>query len=283
MHVAIHLTRKRLALLAALAILGAAGAAYATIPDSSGVYTACALKSVGTIRLIDPSLGAGSLLGHCTQLESQITWNRQGQNGTSPTVAQLGTGDPHCAAGGASLTDASGNVAYVCNGQNGVDGKSFDGTFTSPNGQFSLSVADGGVSVSGPGSSIDLSPNGDLTITAAGDENLTVGHDETTHVGHDRTETVGRNETITVHSNRTEKVDQNETIDVGGNRSDTVDANETSTVGINRTETVGGNLATTASFATINGVGGCRPAARLADLVSSVQIVTGSTTVCIGG
>jgi len=52
-----HLKGKRLALIAAaaLAVLAAAGVAYATIPSSSGVYTGCVLKGVGTIRLIDPS------------------------------------------------------------------------------------------------------------------------------------------------------------------------------------------------------------------------------------
>src|SRR4051812_44401044 len=133
MHIAIRSARKRLVLLAVLASLTAAGVAYAAIPDSSGVFTACELKATGTIRLIDPSLGSGSLLGRCTSLETQISWNQRGQNGTngiSPTVTQLPAGDSHCPAGGASLTDVSRNVAYVCNGQNGADGKSFTGNFT---------------------------------------------------------------------------------------------------------------------------------------------------------
>ena len=35
-----------------------AGIAYATIPGAGAVYTACMLKNVGTVRLIDPSLPA---------------------------------------------------------------------------------------------------------------------------------------------------------------------------------------------------------------------------------
>jgi hypothetical protein len=31
--------------------------------------TACMLKNVGTVRLIDTSLPAGNLLGHCTAYE----------------------------------------------------------------------------------------------------------------------------------------------------------------------------------------------------------------------
>ena len=230
--------------------LAAAGLAYATIPSGSGVYTGCLLKATGTIRLIDPTLGDKSLLGHCTSLETQITFNEQGppgpvgatgpagptgpagatgpagpagpagqagadgtsvtssslnpgddsncpnggskftdggsvtyacngapgaagqtgspgqdgQNGVSPTVAQLAAGDSHCANGGASITDATGNTAYVCdgadgtNGANGTNGTPFDGTFTSPDGQFSISVGDSGITLSGPEDTIKLDP-----------------------------------------------------------------------------------------------------------------------------
>ncbi len=125
----------------------AGGIAYATIPSGGGVYTACRLNDVGTIRLIDPSLATSSLLGHCTKFETQIEWNQQGQkgdagsqgtagtNGTSPTVAQLAVGDSHCPAGGAAVTDANGSTAYVCGGQNGTNGqagKDFSGTFDQP-------------------------------------------------------------------------------------------------------------------------------------------------------
>jgi len=72
----------------------AGGVAYATIPDGSGVYTACKLNATGTIRLIDTSLGSSSLLGHCTALQTHITWNRQGQQGpTGPEGPQGPKGD----------------------------------------------------------------------------------------------------------------------------------------------------------------------------------------------
>jgi hypothetical protein len=158
---------KHKALLAAAFVvvaLGAAGIAYATIPDGGGVYTACMLKNVGTIRLIDPSLGSASLMGHCTSLETQISWNQQGPpgingtngtngtNGVSPTVAQLAAGDSHCAAGGAALTDASGNTAYVCNP-----------SLTSPDGNYSISVGNDGILLNGtsnPGVHLLLNANG---------------------------------------------------------------------------------------------------------------------------
>src|SRR4051812_43150 len=109
----------RLAILV-VAILGVAGGiAYATIPDAGNVYTGCMLRNVGTVRLIDSTLPSSNLMSHCTALETQISWNQQGQkgdpgapgipgkngadgvNGTSPKVAQLPLHDSHCPAGGA--------------------------------------------------------------------------------------------------------------------------------------------------------------------------------------
>lgn len=89
-----HLKGKRLALIAAaaLAVLAAAGVAYATIPSSSGVYTGCVLKGVGTIRLIDPSLSSRNFESHCTSLEQQITWNQTGPTGATGGIGATGTG-----------------------------------------------------------------------------------------------------------------------------------------------------------------------------------------------
>ncbi|HJS94996.1 MAG TPA: hypothetical protein VJ741_12090 [Solirubrobacteraceae bacterium] len=76
-----------------VALLGtAAGIAYATIPDSNGIYTACMLNGAGTIRLIDPSLPSTSLRSHCASFETTITWDRQGQPG--PQGPQGPKGDP---------------------------------------------------------------------------------------------------------------------------------------------------------------------------------------------
>jgi hypothetical protein len=255
-----------LALVGVMALLAVAGVAYATIPDGGGVYTACRLNGVGTIRLIDPSGPSTSLLSHCTSFETQITWNQKGQkgdagppgqNGVSPTVAQLSANDSHCPAGGAAITDAAGTTAYVCsgqNGQNGKDGQSFAGSFTSPDGNFSLTVDNGGVEITGPnGAAISLSSGGDVSIhgnnvdtvannqttTVHGNRTESVGQDESIFVGRDRTTTVGRDETITVHHNRTETVDSDQTVTVHGNRTQTVDNNESITIGGNHSRTVG--------------------------------------------
>ena len=70
----------------------AAGAAYATIPDGNKVYTACMLKNIGTLRLIDTSLPASNLMSHCTVLETMVTWNQQGQAGAPWTCWAAGCG-----------------------------------------------------------------------------------------------------------------------------------------------------------------------------------------------
>jgi hypothetical protein len=76
----------------AVAVLAGGGIAYAAIPDSgSGVFHACVLNNVGTVRLIDPS--RSGLLGRCdTRLETAVSWNAQGQPG--PAGAQGEKGDP---------------------------------------------------------------------------------------------------------------------------------------------------------------------------------------------
>lgn len=158
-------------------------------PDGGNVYTACMLKNVGTVRLIDPTLPSSNLLSHCTALETQISWNQQGQkgepgapgvagkngadgaNGISPSVTQLPVGDSNCPNGGAAITDASRSTAYVCSGQDGrdgTDGQSFTGSFTSPNGAFSINVSDTGITLSrGSGPSIVITAN-DINVHSTG-------------------------------------------------------------------------------------------------------------------
>jgi hypothetical protein len=132
--------------LVAAAIVG--GVAYATIPGPGNVYSACMLKSIGTIRLIDKSLPSTNLMSRCTDKEIEISWNQAGQPG--PPGPQGAKGDPgtpgtngtngtngkdgvsvttasepagaNCADGGVQLTAVNG-VSYVCNGARGADGE----------------------------------------------------------------------------------------------------------------------------------------------------------------
>lgn len=144
-------------------------------------------QQVGTIRLIDPSLPAANLMSHSTNVESRITFDQPGQpgapgapgppgapgapgkdgtNGVSATVSHLAAGDAHCGTGGAAITDAQGSTAYICNGADGTNGQSFSGTFTSPNGQFSIAVADDGITLSAPANTIKLDAGGAISLTA---------------------------------------------------------------------------------------------------------------------
>jgi hypothetical protein len=270
----------------ALAVVGifalAAGIAYAAIPDAgTGVYHACMLKNVGTIRIIDPAKQQCS-----TVLETEITFNQKGQtgapgtngtngtNGTSPTVQQLSAGDPNCAAGGAAITDAAGTTAYVCSGQdgtngtNGTDGQSFDGTFTSLNGEYTLSVTNTGVHVSAlNGAKIDFTDSA-INVTSRG----------TTFVRSDGDFTVmgGTNVTLRAGSNLSLRGDSNATLQGSG----------TATV------SAGGPLALSGSTVGINGGSACFPAVRVSDAIKDtdttsgqqfvVALAPGSSTVCIG-
>ena len=137
--------------------------------------TLCVTKT-GSVRIIDTDTD------QCKSIETAITFNQKGQPGDpgqSPTVAQVAAGDSHCAAGGAAITDAAGTTAYVCSGANGkdradvggrdegTDGTPFSGTFTSPNGQYLISVTDTGVTISGAGTTVNLSANG-LNLESSG-------------------------------------------------------------------------------------------------------------------
>ena len=280
MHIDFQLSRRGvMVLVGALVLLAAAGAAYATIPDGGGVYTACRLNGVGTIRLIDPSGPSSSLLSHCTSIETQITWNQKGQPGaagppgTSPTVTQLSAGDSHCPTGGAAITDASGTPAYVCNGA------PFSGAFTSPNGQYSISVTDTGVQIVGP----------NATITVSGDHVETVAGSETVTLQGNRTENIGGNETVTVSGDRSEHVNGSDNVTVTGNRTEHVSGNDNVTVTGNRFENVSGSITDHAAVSLdiagatvgINRSAACRPVARVGDLVDSISILTGSPSLCI--
>ena len=67
------------------------GIAWAAIP-SGGVYTACMLKNVGTVRLIDKSLPPNNLMGHCKPtLETEVSWSQQGAQGIQGVPGTNGT------------------------------------------------------------------------------------------------------------------------------------------------------------------------------------------------
>jgi hypothetical protein len=166
-----------------LLIATIAGAvASATAPGDGNVLTACMLKNVGTIRLIDPSLASSNLMSHCTSLETQVSWNQKGVQG--PPGA-------------------------------------FAGTLTSPNGAYSISVTDAGIVLRAPGasarlvgndimldsssattvqtgSSFGLATGADLSIASGGNTTLQTAKNLVASTGADTSLAVGKDLTATV-------------------------------------------------------------------------------------
>ena len=69
-----HLPRKLVVGVVAVAAATAASVAYASIPGSNGVISSCYTKSTGTIRVIDSA-------ATCKTGETSLNWNQQGAAG----------------------------------------------------------------------------------------------------------------------------------------------------------------------------------------------------------
>jgi hypothetical protein len=187
------------------------GIAYAAIPGAGGQIQGCYAKG-GALRVVNAA-------SECTKQELPLAWNQAGQPGTngapgvSPLVLQLSPGDANCPAGGAKITDAAGTPAYVCSGQtgqNGQDGQPFSGTFTSPNGQYAISVTDTGITLkrNSGGPTITLVGN-DITVKSSGTAKVEAATDLTLHgitatLKGDATATVDAGAFATVHGVQTE-------------------------------------------------------------------------------
>ncbi len=179
--------RSRTALVAAVAVAaGCCGAAIAaaTLPLSGDGNTINGCYSAkGDLKLLTPSKPT------CPKHYTPIHWNvtgppgtngTDGTNGISPTVTQLTSGDSHCPAGGAAITDAANTTAYVCSGT------PFSGTFTA--GDYSISVTSSGITIAGASGqkvtldssgiaiegspNLDVKANGKMTLESAGAMNL---------------------------------------------------------------------------------------------------------------
>jgi hypothetical protein len=89
MKVEFRVTRRSVALLAGIVTLvTAAGLAYATIPGSDGVISACRDTKTGALRAIDAEAGQT-----CSSKEAPLTWNQtgpQGPPGTAAAYARIG-------------------------------------------------------------------------------------------------------------------------------------------------------------------------------------------------
>ena len=202
--------RSRRTVVAGVAIFAIAGGiAFASIPDADGVihgcYRSAAGDAQGQLRVVeDPA--------RCRGNETPIQWSEQGVAGPP--------GPP---------------------GEVGEDG-TFSGTFTSPNGQYSLSVTDAGIVLASPDSSIRVTDSAIRVET----------------MGPDLIELRGANQV---------KVDSGAAFELRAGSTASLQS--------------GGGFAVRGSSVDINGVG-CRPAARAGDPVVGGSIASGSATVCIG-
>jgi hypothetical protein len=105
---------------AAVAAALSGGIAFATIPDDGKVFTACMLKNVGTVRLIDHSLPSTSLMNHCSSLETEVSWAQKGQPGPVGAVGAAGPVGPAGPVGAPGPVGAAGPVGPP--GPKGDDG-----------------------------------------------------------------------------------------------------------------------------------------------------------------
>src|SRR5262245_23005612 len=71
---------------AVVVLVGAAGVAYASIPDGSGIIHGCVAKKDGSLRVIDPAAG-----GACNaSKETALDWNQPGPAGSPGPSGQPG-------------------------------------------------------------------------------------------------------------------------------------------------------------------------------------------------
>jgi hypothetical protein len=138
----VGLRRRHIAFVLVTCIAAAGGIAYAAIPDATGVIHGCYRVSTDDQK---GQLRAVSEPGNCRSNELPIDWSVTGPQG--PPGAD---------------------------GEDGADGEPFSGTFTSPNGLYSLSVTDAGIVLAGAGSRIALDATG-IEIRSASDLELLGG------------------------------------------------------------------------------------------------------------
>ena len=291
---------------AVAATIVAGGVALAAIPGPDGVIQGC-YDSGGNVKVVAAL--------PCPRNYTPFQWHQQGPPGTpgapgangsdgadgvSPSVTALAAGDSHCPAGGAALTDAAGTTAYVCSGLNGADGQPFSGTFTSPNGEYSISVTDAGIRLERTGGSVVELAGNDIVVQSAGAYStlagtilsLTSGSGFSLTSGDDMTTSVGSSLQTAVAGNVATSVGNNLTVDVG--KKATVAVHDDLQVHVSKRLDVLSDSSTTLQSSTglslrgstvsVNGGSPCQGAARQGDLVSLMTgaILTGSATVCIG-
>jgi len=177
-----RLGRRGLIVVAAAGLLvGGGGVAFAAVAASSpidgnnvihGCYTNAAINGSHVFVLQD----AGT---SCPKGTTAISWNSQGTpgtpgtngtNGVSPTVAPFTGSEGSCTSGGDAITDANGNVTYVCDGTNGTNGPGSTGPSTAGPGGLNTTI----VTVGGVGSATANCPQAEPYLLGGGGSDNTI-------------------------------------------------------------------------------------------------------------
>lgn len=145
----------------------AAGVAYATIPDGSGVIHGCFTTSNGALRVVDTDAG-----GTCKKGESPLNWNQtgpQGSPGQNGTADAFGLIEANGTVNPASKNVSQGNVTHpqtgvYCFGGLVVNGQPYSPTIAIGNGLAGITTDANGNIIPSPGSDaiIEALPLGDL-------------------------------------------------------------------------------------------------------------------------
>jgi hypothetical protein len=130
----------------AVAGLSAMGAGIAAMSNSNQI-NACFKPSNGSIYVV----GQGAERGNCQPNDVPIVWNIIGPVGPQGPSGAAGPPGPSGATGPVGASGSPGPV--------GPPG-TFTGLFSSPNGDYSIRVADTGIELKGPSSKIKLDSSG---------------------------------------------------------------------------------------------------------------------------
>ena len=173
MKTAIEHRRRLLVACVGAILVVSAGIAYAAIPDPNGVINGCYSSGQGQLRVIDMENG-----DQCKNNETAISWNQQGPQGIPGPIGPQGLQGIQGQQGETGATGSTGATGPQGPagepGDDGADGTPFDGTFTSPNGVYSLTVDNSGIELKSPAASVKLTGAG-VSVLASGPVSLNGG------------------------------------------------------------------------------------------------------------
>jgi hypothetical protein len=222
----------------------------ASAGDGAVIY-GCAQKNNGNLRVVAEG-------ENCRPSEHPISWNQEGpqgppgQNGADGQNGQDG-------ADGQDGVDGQ-NGADGQDGQDGADGV-FTGTFTSPNGQFSLIVTDAGIVLSGPSGSLTLDA---ASISLDGGGLVSINGD-----------------TLELRSDSASSLVSGASLDINVGTSLNIDASSNANLNAGASTNIqsGSTTNVDGSVVSLNCPAGGPGVARVGDAVGPTTILTGSTTV----